>query len=73
MGDNQVYDLTSVEAIKMLIKEQFYVMKESVADFTNQSEQQSNKEIIELLQKQNKLLTEENKQKSTFTKMFVVS
>ena len=59
--------------IKMLIKEQFYVIKESVADFTNQSEQQSNKEIIELLQKQNKLLTEENKQKSTFTKMFVVS
>ena len=59
--------------IKMLIKEQFYVIKESVADFTNQSEQQSNKEIIELLQKQNKLLTEENKQKSAFTKMFVVS
>lgn len=60
MGDNQVYGLTSVEAIKMLIKEQFYVIKESVADFTNQLEQQSNKDIIELLQKQNKLLTEEN-------------
>ena len=62
MGDNQVYGLTSVEAIKMLIKEQFYVIKESVADFTNQLEQQSNKDIIELLQKQNKLLTEENNQ-----------
>ena len=68
MGDNQVYGLTSVEAIKMLIKEQFYVIKESVADFTNQLEQQSNKEITELLQKQNKLLTKENKQKSILLK-----
>ena len=45
MGDNQVYGLTSVEAIKMLIKEQFYVIKESVADFTNQSEQQPAKHL----------------------------
>ena len=62
MCDNQVYDLTTeIEAIKMFIKEQFYVIKKSIADISNQSEQQNNKEIIELLQEQNKLLIEENK------------
>ena len=62
MCDNQVYDLTTeIEAIKMFIKEQFYVIKKSIADISNQLEQQNNKEIIELLQEQNKLLIEENK------------
>ena len=62
MCDNQVYDLTTeIEAIKMFIKEQFYVIKKSIADISNQLEQQNNKEIIELLQEQNILLIEENK------------
>ena len=46
---------TEIEVIKMFIKKQSYVIKKSVAHITNQSEQQSNKEIIELLQEQNKL------------------
>ena len=37
------------------------LLKKSIADITNQSEQQNNKEIIELLQEQNRLLIEENK------------
>ena len=62
MCDNQVFDLTTeIEAIKMFTKEQFYVIKKSIADISNQLEQQNNKEIIELLQEQNKLLIEENK------------
>ena len=37
--DNQGYDLTTeVGAIKMFIKEQFYVIKKSIADNSNQSE-----------------------------------
>ena len=44
MYDNQVYDLTSeIEIIKMFIKEQFCVIKKSIADISNHSEQQSNK------------------------------
>ena len=74
MCDNQVYDLTTeIEAIKMFTKEQFYVIKKSIADISNQSEQQNNKEIIELLQEQNKLLIEENKSKTTIIEMLVES
>ena len=74
MCDNQVYDLTTeIEAIKMFIKEQFYVVKKSIADISNHSEQQSNKEIIELLQEQNKHLIKENKSKTTIIEMLVES
>ena len=55
MCDNQVYDLTNeIEAIKLFIKEQFYVIKKSIADILNHLEQQNDKEIIEFLQEQNK-------------------
>ena len=73
MCDNQVYDLTTeIEAIKMFIKEQFYVIKKSIADISNHSEQQ-NKEIIELLEEQNILLIEENNSKTTIMEMLVES
>ena len=56
MCDNQVYDLTAkIKAVKMFIKEQFYVNKNSTADISNHSEQQNNKKIMELLQERNKL------------------
>ena len=46
MCDNQVYDLTTeIEAIKMFIKEQFYVIKKSIADISNHSEQQTIKKL----------------------------
>ena len=46
MRDNQVYGLiTEMGAIKMFIKEQCYVIKKSIADITNQSEQQNNKKL----------------------------
>ena len=46
MCDNQVSDLTAeIEAIKMFIKERFYVIKKSIADASNHSERQNNKEI----------------------------
>ena len=71
MCDNEVYDLTTeIEAIKMFIKEQFYVIKKSIAD---NSEQRNNKEIIGLLQEQNKLLIEENKSKTAIIEMLVKS
>ena len=51
MCGNEVYDLiTETEAIKMFIKEKFCVTKKTTADISNQSEQQNNKEIIELLE-----------------------
>ena len=49
------------------------VIEKSSADISNQSEQQNNKEIIELLQEQNKLLIEENKSKTTIIEMLVES
>ena len=59
LGDNQVYDLiTEIETIEMFIKEQFYVIKKSIANISNHLEQQNNKEILELLQEKNKLLIE---------------
>ena len=74
MCENQVYGRTTkIEAIKMFIKEQFYLTKNSIADITNQSEQENNKEIVELLQEQNKLLIEENKSKPTIIEMLVES
>ena len=74
MCDNQVYDMTNkIEAIKMFIKEQFYVIKKSIANISNQPEQQNNKGIIELLQEQNKLLTKENKSKTTIIEILVES
>ena len=74
MCDNQVYDLiTETEAIKMFIKELFYATKKSIVDISNHSEQQNNKEIIEILQEQNKLLIEENKSKTTIIEMLVES
>ena len=74
MCDNQVYGLTTeVEAIKMFIKEKSYVIKKSIDDITNQSEQQNYKEIIELLQELNKLLMEENKSDTTNIEMLVES
>ena len=73
MCDNQVYDLiTETEPIKMFIKEQLYVIKKSISDISNQSEQQ-NKEVIELLQEQNKILIEENKSKTTIIELLVES
>ena len=61
MFDNQFYGLTTKkEAVKMFIKEKLCYQK-SIANITIQSKQQSNKEIIELIQEQNKPLIEENK------------
>ena len=51
MCDNKVYGLTTeIEVIKMFIKEQFYVTKKSITEISNHSEQQNNKEIIELIE-----------------------
>ena len=49
------------------------LIKKSFANISNHSEQQNNKEIIELLQEQNKLLIEENKSKTTIIEMLVES
>ena len=74
MCDNQVFDLTTeIEAIKMFIKKQFYVIKKSIANISNQSEQQKNKEIIELPQEQNWILIEKNNSKTTIIEMLVES
>ena len=71
MCDNQVYDLTiEIEPIKMFIKEQFYVIKKSIANISNHLEQQNNKELF---QEQTKLLIEENKSKTTIIEMLVES
>ena len=74
MCDNQVYGLSiEIEAITMFIKENSMLLKKSITDITNQSEQQNNKEMIKLLQKQNKLLIEENKSKTTILEILVGS
>ena len=70
MCDNQVYGLTTeIEAIKMFIKEQFYVIKKSIANIRNQSDPQNNKSIILLLQEQNKLFIEVNESRTATIEM----
>ena len=60
---------TELEAIKIFVKEQFYLIKKSITGIDNQSEPPPNKEFIELLQQQNKNLVEENKSKTTIIQM----
>ena len=61
--ENTIYKLnlqiqnitTELEAIKMFVKGQFYLIKKSRDEIGHQSEPQRNKEFIELLQQQKKL------------------
>ena len=62
---------TGLEAIKMFVKEQFYLIKKSTAKIDHQSKPQRNKEFIELLQQQNKNLVEEIKSKTTIIQLLI--
>ena len=62
---------TELEAIKMFVKEQFYLIRKSLTEIDNQSATQRNKEFIELLQQQNKNLVEENKSKTTIIQILI--
>ena len=58
----QIQDITTeLKAIKMFVKEQFYLIKKSSTEIENQCDPQRNKQFIELLQQQNKNLEEEKK------------
>ena len=60
----QIHNITAeLEAIKMFVREQSYLIKKSITEIDDQSEPQRNKEFIEFLQQQNKNLVEENKSK----------
>ena len=61
---------TELEAIKIFVKEQFYLIKKSTVEIHHQSEPQRNKEFIEL-QQQKKNLVEENKSKTTTIQMLI--
>ena len=61
---------TELQAIKIFVKEQFYLIKKSTAEIHHQSEPQRNKEFIEL-QQQKKNLVEENKSKTTTIQMLI--
>ena len=62
---------TQLEAIKMFVKQQFYLIKKSTAKIDHQSKPQRNKEFIELLQQQNKNLVEEIKSKTTIIQLLI--
>ena len=49
------------------------LLQKSIADISSQSEQQYNKEIIEILQEQNKLLIEDKKGKTIIIEMLFES
>ena len=78
-SENTIYKLnlqtqnitTELKAIKMFVKEQFYLIKKSTAEIDHQSEPQRNKEFIELLQQQNKNLVKENKSRTTIIQMLI--
>ena len=58
----EIQDITTeLKAIKMFVKEQFYLIKKSSTEIENQCDPQRNKQFIELLQQQNKNLEEEKK------------
>ena len=68
----QFQDITNeLEAIKMFVKKQFYLIKKSLTEIDNQSEPQRKKKFIELLRQQNKNLMEENKSKTTIIQMLI--
>ena len=52
---------TDLEAIKLFVKEQFYLMKKLLTKIDHKFEPQRNKECIELIQQQSKNLMKENK------------
>ena len=59
---------TEIKAIKMFVKKQFYLIKKYLTKIDSQPE--LSKEFIELLQRQNKNLVEENKSKTTIIEKF---
>ena len=69
--ENTIYKLnlqiqnitTELEAIKMFVKGQLYLMKKSTDEIGQQSEPQRNKEFIKLLQQQKKTLWKKTNQK----------
>ena len=77
--ENTIYKLnlqiqnitTELEAIKMFVKGQFYLIKKSTDEIGHQSEPQRNKEFIELLQQQKKNFVEEIKSKTTIIQMLI--
>ena len=77
--ENTIYKLnlqiqnitTELEAIKMFVKGQFYLIKKSRDEIGHQSEPQRNKEFIELLQQQKKNFVEEIKSKTTIIQMLI--
>ena len=50
-----------MEAVKMFAKRLFYFSEKSLSKIHNKSESQNNMEFMELLQPQNKILSEEKK------------
>ena len=60
---------TENEAIKLFIKEQFYVIKKSISDIKNEETVNENAKLIEYLQKANQKLEQENDSKTTIIKI----
>ena len=56
-------------AIKLFIKEQFYVIKKSVSDIKSEETVNENVKLIEHLQKANEKLQQENGSKITIIKV----
>ena len=78
-SENTIYKLnlqtqnitTELEAIKMFVKEQFYLIKKSTAEIDHQSKLQRSIEFIVLFQQQNKNLVEEKKSTTTIIQMLI--
>ena len=60
---------TENEAIKLFIKEQFYVIKKSISDIKKEETTNENVKLIHYLQKRNEELEEENDSKITIIKI----
>ena len=60
---------TENEAIKLFIKEQFYVIKKSISDIKKEETTNENVKLIHYLQKRNEELEEENDSKTTIIKI----
>ena len=60
---------TENEAIKLFIKEQFYVIKKSISDIKKEETTNENVKLIHYLQKRNEELEKENDSKTTIIKI----
>ena len=62
---------TEIEAVKMFIKEHFFIVKTYIENIDVKNENQESKELLDLIRQQSHVLQGENASKNTIIKTLV--